>query len=137
MKMSFVITLPSKLDILNKVGEFIENSVKLFFSNHSNTAFYLNLAVTEAISNAIIHGAKKEITIKVLIENSIVKVEVVDKGGKLEKFPTISCPDLCNESGRGLFIISKIVDKMEFIQTEDSTILTLTKNIKNDNTTIN
>jgi len=137
MKLSFVLTLPSKLDILQKVGELLENSIKNFYPNHSDAAFYLNLAVTEALSNAIKHGAKKEITVKIIIENSVINVDIVDKGGKLAKNPLINNPNPHQDSGRGLFIISKIVDKMEFIQTEDSTIFTLTKNLKPDSTTIN
>ncbi|UOD33862.1 ATP-binding protein [Deferribacteraceae bacterium V6Fe1] len=115
----------------------MENSVKNFYPNHADIAFYLNLAVTEALSNAVKHGAKKEITVKIIVENSAVNIEIIDKGGKLDKNPSVIDPNPYDESGRGLFIISKIVDKMEFIQTGDSTIFTLTKYLKHDNTTIN
>ncbi|MBZ4672800.1 ATP-binding protein [Deferribacterales bacterium Es71-Z0220] len=137
MKLIFELTLPSKLDILQKVGELLENSVKNFYPNQSDVAFYLNLAVTEALSNAVKHGAKQEITVKITVENLTINIEIIDKGGKLDKNPLINNPDPYDESGRGLFIISKIVDKMEFIQTEDSTIFTLTKNLKPNSTTIN
>lgn len=136
MKLSLEITLKSQLEILKKAGELIESCVKAIDEEYLDAAFYLNLAVTEALSNAIKYGGQKEILLKINIEDNSVKIDIIDIGGKIKKHPTIKKATLDDESGRGLYIISKIVDKMQFSQIENGTIFSMEKILNRESKTI-
>ncbi|MBZ4643301.1 MAG: serine/threonine-protein kinase RsbW [Deferribacteres bacterium] len=136
MKLSLEITLKSQLEILKKAGELIESCVKAIDEEYLDAAFYLNLAVTEALSNAIKYGGKKEILLKINIENNSVKIDIIDKEGKIKKHPAIKKASPGDESGRGLYIISKIVDKMQFSQIENGTIFSMEKILNRESKTI-
>lgn len=129
MKFYFELKLPSNLSILKKVGSLIESTIACLLENQYRIAFHMNLVATEALSNAIKYGGQKEIWVKFWLTNSTIKLEIADKGCKLDKKPRVKKVGFEKEHGRGLFIISQIVDKMEFRQTEDTAIFTVTKKL--------
>lgn len=75
------------------------------------------LALVEAVTNAIIHAHKcdagKEIGVRIRIVKSGIVMEVKDCGGgfELKKVPR---PELDQIGGRGLFIIKKLMKKVEY-----------------------
>jgi serine/threonine-protein kinase RsbW len=129
MKFYSELKLPSSLDILRKVGTLIESTIACLLENQERIAFHMNLVVTEALSNAIKHGGKKEIWIKFWLTKRVIKVEISDKGCRLDRKPSIKHVKFDKDYGRGLFIISQIVDKMEFKQIEDTVVFTVIKNL--------
>lgn len=82
------------------------------------------IAVSEALVNAIVHGNKldsgKKVHINILVEEKKMTVKIKDEG---EGFDFNSLPDptigdnIYKEHGRGIFIIKSLVD--EFIWTSD------------------
>ncbi|MCS6789647.1 MAG: ATP-binding protein [Bacteroidia bacterium] len=83
------------------------------------------VAVTEAISNAILHGNRqspqKEVRVRLSYSNlpPALAVEVQDEG---EGFNPESIPDpthqdnLLKEGGRGIFLMRNIADNVEFLE---------------------
>jgi len=129
MKFYFELKLPSNLNILKKVGSLIESTIGCLLENQYRIAYHMNLVATEALSNAIKYGGQKEIWVRLWLTNSTIKLEIADKGFRLDKKPRAKKVGFEKESGRGLFIISQIVDKMEFKQIEDTAVFTVTKKI--------
>jgi serine/threonine-protein kinase RsbW len=94
----------------------------------------LLLSVTEATTNAIIHGNKnnklKLVRISVFVENSTLTIIIKDEG---KGFNPLIVPDptdpenLLKDSGRGLYLMRVYMDGLTYNQTPTGTetILTL------------
>ena len=97
----------------------------------------LILSVTEATTNAIIHGNKKDINKKVTINVSVekgtkLKVVVKDQG---KGFNPANIPDptepenLLKDSGRGLYLMRVYMDEINYKITREGTETILIMNI--------
>ncbi|GIK23099.1 MAG: ATP-binding protein [Ignavibacteriota bacterium] len=94
----------------------------------------LLLSVTEATTNAIIHGNKnnklKLVRISVFVENSTLTIKIKDEG---KGFDPLIVPDptdpenLLKDSGRGLYLMRVYMDGLSYNYTPEGTetILTL------------
>ncbi|UCC94540.1 MAG: ATP-binding protein [Candidatus Omnitrophota bacterium] len=86
-----------------------------------DTLFAIRLSVEEALTNAIKHGNKMDVTKKVFLHIDAtfekVEIEVVDEGEGFD-YQRISPPtkkeNLQKTSGRGIFLIKNYMDKVEF-----------------------
>lgn len=94
----------------------------------------LLLAVTEATTNAIIHGNKnnklKLVRISVFVENSTITIKIKDEGKGFDPsiVPDPTDPEnLLKDSGRGLYLMRVYMDGLTYNQTPEGTetILTL------------
>ncbi|MCY6959353.1 ATP-binding protein [Clostridium brassicae] len=97
--------------------------------------FDIKLILTEALTNAFKHGnggdSSKPICLKYIYLDKCLKIQVEDSGQNqdfIEIPDTISEESILEATGRGLFIINSLADKVEF---ENST-LTIWKKIQND-----
>ena len=88
----------------------------------------LLLAVTEATTNAIIHGNKsnslKLVRIYVTVENSILTIKIKDEGQGFDpaKVPDPTNPEnLLKDSGRGLYLMRVYMDSMDINVTPEGT----------------
>lgn len=115
-----LIIIPSRI---REIGQVVE-AFKAYFNQKSYQGIkYRRLldAIYEALSNAIIHGNKKDETKKISItwvdRSDKFQVKVTDEG---EGFDTHSIPDPClphnitKSHGRGLYIIKNSVDELNF-----------------------
>ena len=94
----------------------------------------LLLAVTEATTNAIIHGNKnnklKMVRIYVLVDGQTVTIKIKDEGKGFDPsiVPDPTDPEnLLKDSGRGLYLMRVYMDGLSYNQTPEGTetILTL------------
>ena len=111
-----VVEFKSELKNLNKVQQFIEDLSDAYNINDSYFGNIL-LAITEAVRNAIIHGNMNEINKSVKIgfweEKNELNFIISDEGNgfNYDKLPDA----LENENtGRGLFLMHSLADKVEF-----------------------
>lgn len=79
------------------------------------------VAVLEAVNNAIVHGNKsdqrKYVKVNFAVEKNNLSVSVTDEGVgfKPEEVPDPTKPENIEEiSGRGIFLMSKLADEIEF-----------------------
>ncbi|QQS37390.1 MAG: ATP-binding protein [Ignavibacteriales bacterium] len=95
------------------------------------------LAVTEATTNAIIHGnkcdASKSVKISARVENKDLLISIKDEGHGFDpgKVPDPTKPEnLLKDSGRGLYLMRVYMDDLKYNVTPDGTetILTLKLN---------
>jgi serine/threonine-protein kinase RsbW len=82
----------------------------------------LMLATTEAFANAVEHGAPcdpRGIELRMEVEGGTLEVEIVDCGGCFPDVPRTSKPH--GHGGRGLPIISAVVDHFEVVPQDGRT----------------
>jgi len=116
------IKIQSEIENFDLVENFLEEiSNNLSFPQKLYSKIYL--AVLEACNNAIIHGNKndpqKMVTIKFIEHPKYFSISINDEGNGFDyeqiKDPT-SRENIKNESGRGIFIIRKMADNVEFLK---------------------
>lgn len=92
------------------------------------TFYRLLVATTEAVNNAMVHGNKRDPTKYVDIEYNlepqrvIIRVRDSGRGFDLSTLPNpINEENLLRESGRGIFLIRSMVDRVDFFFTNEGT----------------
>jgi serine/threonine-protein kinase RsbW len=98
----------------------------------------LNLVLEEAVSNIIFYAfkdrEKHEISISISLESRILMIEIMDEGIPFDP-TTLKKPDLTLPAeerpigGLGIFLITKIMDSVNYSRINNQNILTLIKNI--------
>lgn len=88
--------------------------------NIIENCFDIKLMLTEALTNAFSHGNEgniaKPIYLRYIYDGIYVNFEIEDSGTGFENFTIpeeLANEDLLSDSGRGLFIIKCIADKIE------------------------
>jgi len=116
-----LIEIPSTLDYLPKVDEFIERKLRKLGINEDQIAD-IAISVTEAVTNAVVHGNKNNLAKKVRIslraDSSRVEVTVEDEGGGFDPSSVqspIEKENLLKETGRGIFILKSLMDKVDIL----------------------
>ena len=97
----------------------------------------LAIAVTEAVNNAIIHGNKedrsKNVTIEFAFEENKLRVIIQDEGGGFdpdELSDPLAPENLLKENGRGIFILSSLMDEVYYEFKANGTQLIMVKEKK-------
>jgi serine/threonine-protein kinase RsbW len=128
------IVIPSSLDYLPKVDEYVEGKLKKLGVDEDRLAD-IAVSVTEAVTNAVLHGnkndLKKKVQIKLKADSSRVEITVEDEGNGFNP-ESIQSPiekgNLLKEAGRGIFILKSLMDKVDFIvMPQKGTIVKMTK----------
>lgn len=99
----------------------------------------LQIAVSEAVVNAIVHGndedPSKKVHVIINYTNEMVEVKVKDEGGGFD-ISTLPDPtreeNLLKESGRGVYIIMSLVDEFYCNSDDSGTEMGLVIRKKND-----
>lgn len=90
------------------------------------------LAVSEACTNAVRHagdGGSYEVTVRVDARRCVV--EALDHGGGFTAAPTAEFPVPTAASGRGLLLITQLVDEVQFHRRHPSgSVLRLVKRLR-------
>ena len=91
----------------------------------------IEVAITEACANVLHHsGADDEYEVRVQIDDSVCVIRVIDggRGFDYEALGAEHGSDVSAESGRGISLITALVDKVSFdSRPEDGTIVHLEK----------
>lgn len=93
----------------------------------------IDLAVSEAVSNAIRHAENSEkssVALRLVSDGKKLIIEVEDNGSGFD-FENVSAPDLEDhkEGGYGLFLIKQVMDSVVYEKRKDTNILIMEKNI--------
>jgi serine/threonine-protein kinase RsbW len=115
------IEIPSSLDYLPLVDEFIERRLKKL-KVKKDKIVDIAISVSEAVTNAVVHGnrndAKKKVKVSFKADSSSVEVTVEDEGGGFDHTcveSPIEEDRLMKEAGRGILILKSLMDKVEFL----------------------
>jgi len=129
------ITIPNDtkyLGMIGRIGEGLAYSLRGFEGNRRELAYHLNLVLTEAAANAICHGNASDpdksvnVTISASDHDLIIRVYDQGRGFDKELLAEASVEDFA-EGGRGLQLILKLMDHVEYIREDDANVLTMIK----------
>lgn len=124
------LSLNSSTDEVYKLEGFVDQ-LQQWADFNDDIYGNIMLTLSEAVSNAIIHGNKenpeKEIKVSAWLNGGSIKISVKDEG---EGFDPDALPDplkaenLLKEGGRGVFLMGQYADNVEY--SEQGNKLTLT-----------
>jgi serine/threonine-protein kinase RsbW len=129
------LSIDSKLEFVDLVAS-VTKSVTAKMGFDEDDASWIELAVHEAVINAITHGNKssadKQVDVRFVTEQEALTIYVRDRG---EGFDPSRLPDptsadnLLNPSGRGIFYMRTFMDEVEHsIHPDGGSVVRLTKN---------
>jgi serine/threonine-protein kinase RsbW len=128
------LSLPSRIDTVAKaaaaVAEFLSRS-----GISDDTAFGIDMAVREAVTNAVIHGNRQDEnkTVDVTLKSSpdAVEISVHDQGPGFnpEDVPDpTAAENILKASGRGIFFMRTFMDEVDWlIRPEGGTTVRMVK----------
>jgi serine/threonine-protein kinase RsbW len=128
------ILVPSKIENLRKVEKFVD---EISSECKLNSELYGNIliATLEASNNAIVHGNKlnenADVKISASFKDNVLFISIEDKGKGFDykHIPDPTAPEnIENVSGRGVFLMEKLSDKIIF--KNNGSIVELYFNIK-------
>lgn len=124
------IDIPSLPENIRIVESFIDN-VKDKYSLNDDLYGNVMIAVTESVSNAIVHGNKndkgKNVSLSMILEDSSVKFTVMDQGAgfDFDNLPDPTAPENIEKlGGRGIFLMKNLCDEVKFTDEGKSVELT-------------
>lgn len=93
----------------------------------------IDLAVSEAVSNAIRHSnsfGESSIALRLISDGKKLIIEVEDSGPGFD-FELVKAPDLDvpQEGGYGLFLIKQVMDSVRYERKQDGNILSMEKQL--------
>ncbi len=126
------ITLSSQV---TKINDAVSELVDFVVGLKRIEDFTLSVALTEAITNAIIHGNEKDpakrVFAEVLIEPERVVLQIADEGIGFD-YQKLADPtkkeNLHKQSGRGIFFVRYFMDEVKFNQVGNE--ITMIKYVK-------
>lgn len=129
-----VIKIPSEIKYIKKISFKILESLEAYKLDNS-IIFDIRLCVEEAVRNAIVHGnhcdKRKSARVVYWIKEGSLNMEVEDEGGGFD-YKNLPDPttneNLMKGSGRGVYLIKHLMDKIEFSETGNK--LRMTKHLK-------
>lgn len=115
------IKIPSVRENVRVVEKLIEDA-KSEYNIGEDVYGNMVVAITESVTNAIIHGNKldknKLVDLEVKMDRSKIHVQVVDEGNGYDysNIPDPTAPENIEKpGGRGLFLMKHLCDKIEFL----------------------
>ncbi len=133
------IVVPSNthyLSLIGKIAEGIAREAAQAEVDREALAFHLNLVVTEAMANAVKHGAQgeptKTVRICVSIDDENLQVQLYDHGEGFELNAGTSEADALQEHGRGLFLMRSVMDSVEYRRAESGNVLEMRKSLAHE-----
>ena len=131
------ISIPSSLDYLKDVDDFVEERLKKIGLSQSDLAD-VAISVTEVVTNAVVHGNKndleKRVSVTLQIDESEIIVWVKDQGNGFDpdSVPSpVENENILKKVGRGVFILKSLMDEVEFtFEPEGGTLVKIVKHLK-------
>jgi serine/threonine-protein kinase RsbW len=121
-KQVFRLSLKSTYEESEKVPDFVSDIQKESQLNEDTTGS-LMLLLSEAVTNAIVHGnkldEKKPVDVYVEVNEESVISTVKDQGSGFDPHEAkdpLKEENLLKESGRGVFLINEISDEVEYLE---------------------
>jgi serine/threonine-protein kinase RsbW len=120
------------LGLIGNIAEQIGKQLDTADGDRDTLAYHLDLALTEAMANAIQYGsstdAKQSVRVCVSIDDKTLCLKVFDhgQGFDLQAVPTPDFADL-DERGRGIFLMRSLMDSVEYRKTDNGNVLEMRK----------
>jgi serine/threonine-protein kinase RsbW len=122
------------LSLIGKIGEDVARTLKRYKGDREELAYHLNLVLTEAMANAILHAneddPEKEIHVTITILDQILCIKVYDQGQgfDISMLPSPNFKSL-DDHGRGVYIIRSLMDKVTYRKLNGGHVLEMVKSL--------
>jgi len=121
LRVSLEVEIPSDVAYIERVVDLVRYSCSELSFNPQQLALNVPVALSEALSNAILRGnhedPEKRVRVRAEVDMSRLILEVVDEGGPFDlDANTRDATDPANlerEDGRGLFLMRALMDRVE------------------------
>lgn len=119
------------LCLIGHIGENIALTLKHYGGDREKLAYELNLVLTEAMANAILHAndgdPEKEVHVEISIVEGRLKIRVYDhgQGFDIRQFAEPGHP--LAEHGRGIYLIHSIMDEVAYRPSDNGHVLEMSK----------
>lgn len=137
-KITVDITIPNQtkyLSLIGRIGENLAYAPISFSGDRDELAFHLNLVLTEAAANAICHANEedpdKQLRVVVAISEARLSMQVFDQGRGFD-IEAHACSEANEtaEEGRGIPLIYRLMDQVQYHRQADVNILEMTKHLR-------
>ena len=130
------VDIPSDVQYIEKVVELVQRECALMKFGARQLMLNLAVALTEALSNAILRGNNddpaKHVHVTARVDTIRLVVEVMDEGGGFDLDRCTLDPttpdNVDREDGRGLFLMRKLMDRVERFDDAKGNVVRLTLN---------
>ena len=128
--------IPSDVAFIEKVVEMVRRECQVMAFDRRQIMLNVPVALTEALSNAILRGngddPAKHVHVRAEVDKRRLIVEVADEGAgfdldKSEIDPTRP-ENLDREDGRGLYLMRKLMDSVERVEAPHGSVVRMTLN---------
>lgn len=124
------LTLPSTFEAIEQLESFVKELQQWAQFNDDNFGRIM-LTLSEAVTNAVVHGNKenpeKKVFIKAILKDRTLQISVKDQGEGFDP-GDLSDPlkeeNLLKEGGRGVYLIKQYADDMQFFENGTKIIMT-------------
>ncbi|MFN2397931.1 MAG: ATP-binding protein [Gemmatimonadaceae bacterium] len=121
MRVAMEFEIPSDVRYIERVVEFVTRQCQELAYNPRQVALNVPVALTEALSNAILRGnrenAGKAVQVRADMDRDRLVLEVVDEGAGFDidacRIDPTSPDNITREDGRGLFLMTQLMDHIE------------------------
>jgi serine/threonine-protein kinase RsbW len=121
------------LCLIGHIGENIAQTLRDYAGDRDKLAYDLNLVLTEAMSNAIEHAnvgdPAKEVHIEISIVDQRLIIKVFDFGSGFDITQYIEPRAPLDESGRGIYLMSTVMDELTYQPTDSGHVLEMSKTL--------
>ena len=132
LETELVLRVPSDVNRVGEAVDIVAEKVETHFADPRTVRFNLRVALGEALANAILYGTRSDpsrlVAVRVRFGRTAIEMEVNDDG---EGFDPGTVPDpttpahISKASGRGIFLIRKLVDEVYFNEKGNTICMTL------------
>ncbi len=119
--MPLELEIPSDVGCIEAVVAQVLRACEAAAFSGNHLAFHIPVALTEALSNAILRGNRedrgKSVRVRVVVDAHLLVVEVEDDGLGFDldacTLDPTTADNLDREDGRGLFLMRRLMDRVE------------------------
>ena len=121
VKFDIELEIPSDVRYIERVVELVKRHCEELSYTQRQCTLNVPVALTEALSNAILRGngedAEKHVRVRASLDERVLVMEVGDEGGGFDLDACTGDPTLpeniTREDGRGLFIMRRLMHRVE------------------------
>lgn len=128
------VDIPSDVRLIERVVELVRRECQELDYAHRQITLNVPVALTEALSNAILRGnhddPAKHVHVRAEVDHVRLVVEVADEGDGFDLDASMIDPtapgNVDREDGRGLFLMRKLMDRVERIEAPHGSVVRMT-----------
>jgi serine/threonine-protein kinase RsbW len=128
------VEIPNDVRYIERVVELVRRECQVMAYGHRQLMLNVPVALTEALSNAILRGNRddpaKHVHVRAEVDAERLVVEVGDEGAGFDLDASLVDPttpeNLGREDGRGLFLMRKLMDRVERLEAPHGSVVRMT-----------